>query len=245
MHQTKVGGGTLHAQDRLVDKTKNKNTTIAYDQGVSPYHTLIAETIVHNARIRSLDHPHLFDFGCGVGNTIVEIERMVPGKFSFSIYDIDDTCLEQTRRKAPIAHSHTIDSIGAVWETSSAFDVVVSSHVLHYDFDFWQTISRLQSITKPGGLVVLAVPNAVSLPILLNSVFRRSYGTGPIVSWDWSSFENMLGQSGLTNVKIVPDYVPIPLLDKVPGMRRLEVGLRRLVPRLSFSLIAVASVDQP
>ena len=84
------------------------------------------------------------------------------------------------------------------WETDRQWDVVISVYVLEHVDDPSRALANMVRWTKPGGLLVLAVPNALSLKGLVTKatpfgfhewfyqyIYRRPHSIFPTVM-DWS-----------------------------------------------------------
>ncbi len=84
------------------------------------------------------------------------------------------------------------------WETSRQWDVVASVYVLEHIDDPTRAVANMLSWTRPGGLLVLAVPNALSLKGLITkftpfgfhgwfyrNIYRRPHAIFP-TAMDWS-----------------------------------------------------------
>ncbi len=84
------------------------------------------------------------------------------------------------------------------WKTQQQWDVVISVYVLEHVTNPQLAVSNMLSWTKPGGYLVLAVPNALSLKGLITkitpfsfhgwfyrNVYRRPHAIFPTVM-DWS-----------------------------------------------------------
>ncbi len=84
------------------------------------------------------------------------------------------------------------------WETGRQWNVVASVYVLEHIDDPRRAVTNMLSWTRPGGLLVLAVPNALSLKGLVTkftpfgfhgwfyrNIYRRPHAIFPTVM-DWS-----------------------------------------------------------
>jgi len=84
------------------------------------------------------------------------------------------------------------------WQTERQWDVVVSVYVLEHVDNPQQAVANMLAWTKPGGFLVLAVPNALSLKGLVTkmtpfgfhgwfyrNIYRRPHAIFPTVM-DWS-----------------------------------------------------------
>lgn len=116
-----------------------------------------------------------------------------PADASISGLDISESQLEQNSH---IQDKHQGDV--QTWETDRQWDVVVSVYVIEHVDNPQQAVKNMLSWTKPGGLLVLAVPNALSLKGLVTkftpfgfhgwfyrNIYRRPHSIFPTVM-DWS-----------------------------------------------------------
>ena len=218
---------------RLLGKKNNVNKTISYSQTPTPYHATIAREIIN-----ACDSGDVFDHGCGVGNTLIELERLAPNKYSYTLSDIDPNCLRIAKEHLTAKQSYLISGDGKLPLIDDKFDIVISSHVVHYDKDFDTTIRQLIDMVRPGGLFILAVPNAMTLPLFFNALIGKKHSTAPIIAWDIASFTNLMSVLNLADVKIMTDYTPIPYLTRFNFFKPVERFLMKLFPGLGFSLIA-------
>ena len=223
---------------RLIDSEVNKNKTISYSQKPTPYHSLIAKKVLEN-----VSQGKIFDHGCGVGNTLIEIEALAPKKFEFAISDIDMNCLNIAAESLKTQKKFLISSDGKLPQISDQFDVVISSHVLHYDREFNKTLEQLIHLVRPGGIFVLAVPNAMTLPLIANALINKKHSSAPILSWDNASFANLAGELDVSHIDIVTDYVPLPFFTRFKFFKPFEKLLARVFPSFGFSLIAICKID--
>ena len=76
-------------------RTNTKSTHIRYNQRVRPHHQVIAELVSKYSQSGA----SVLDIGCGVGNTVIELEK-IKENLQISILDIDKECIEITISKA-------------------------------------------------------------------------------------------------------------------------------------------------
>jgi len=223
--------------NRLLGKKNDINTTISYSQTPTPYHAVIAQEIV-----KSFKDGEIFDHGCGVGNTLIELERLAPESYKYTLSDIDPNCLKIAQEHLNVEKTYLISEDGVLPIIDDKFDAVISSHVVHYDKHFDTTIRQLISMVRPGGLFVLAVPNAMTLPLFFNALIRKKHSTAPIIAWDIAAFTNLMSVLDLAEVDIMTDYAPLPFLTRYKFFKPVERALVKLFPGLGFSLIAKCTV---
>lgn len=98
----------------------------------------------------------LLDIGCGVGDFLMQVKRI----------GWDITGIEPSENAKPIAEKRLgfrpLDpSFSSSLETGS-FDVITLWHVLEHVDDLQTQISEFSRLLKPGGRLVLALPNYLS-----------------------------------------------------------------------------------
>ncbi len=149
--------------------------------------------------------------------------------------DISETQLEQ--------NNHIQEKfLGDVqtWQTDAQWDVVISVYVLEHVKNPQQAVTNMMSWTKPGGLLVLAVPNALSLKGLVTKmtpfgfhewfyryIYRRPHSIFP-TEMDWSITPANL-RSQLTGNVILMERYSEEELNKVFNVPyKMMLGLLRL-----------------
>jgi SAM-dependent methyltransferase len=220
--------------------TSDRNLTIPYDQGVCPYHTILAGLISKYAKP---GHARILDVGCGVGNTLVELSKLHP-EMKTVIADVDPTCLELTRQKVKVQKEILLQSPEDLYRLDEEFDIIILSHTLHYDPEPYRAIKKLLSILVPGGYLMIATPNPITPTKILHNVIRRHYSVG-IYAWDRSVLRNFIESFGWVRlVEITQDYLPLPWLGKFQFMSPCLRFLSQLLPWLSFSIILVVEKSE-
>lgn len=217
-------------------QSENRNLHIPYDQRIRPYHITVAELVCKYAG----SNPSILDIGCGVGHTLAEIVARNPN-VQLTALDIDDQCLAITGEKVPLVAKIKVDKIEDAYLLPDKFDVLIMSHSLEHMIDPVQTVKALMNLVKNDGIVVLAVPNPVRLTVIFAHLRKKNYvNRGHVAAWDrshWINFlENILG---LNVICYSQDYFQLPLSEKLPFLRPIELFLVKLFPWFSFSNIAV------
>ncbi len=219
---------------------EDKNITISYQQPVRPYHTMVAELAVDLTKDNQKD---LLDLGCGTGNTLVELEKL-SSKFNVAITDVDQKCLDLTCKRVDVKHNLLMTSIDDIINDGKKYDVILISHVLHYDPNPTYTMKELLKLLNEDGMIIIAVANAMNLNKIFNNLRRKQFSQG-VFTWDRSTFNNFI--ENLVGGKIVKwkfDYVPLPLVRSYRVFDSFGKFLARIFPWLSFSVIAVIKNPQ-
>ena len=129
------------------------------------------------------------------------------------------TKLISLRASLPISRSHI-------------FDFIVCSHVIeHLDDPFGFCVDLIGRL-RPGGRLVLIVPNLVTPIRVANSLVRREVvNPGHLVGWDRSHFRQFIGRLPLELVEVRGDIlqiVPGRLRERTKVASALEVNLGRV-----------------
>lgn len=213
-----------------------KNIHIPYNLKLQPYHKVIADLVYKYCN----NKPSIIDVGCGLGHTLKEIIEKIPEAI-LTAADIDKNCLEITGSRVQVQRKIHIHTIEDIYPLCSTFDVVIMSHSLEHMYNPVGTLNNMIKILKPDGILVLAVPNPVTLQVILFNIIKKNYvNKGHVVSWDRSHFMNFLENILSLNVLCYKeDYFRLPFSHKLLFLRPIELLLVKIFPWFSFSNIAV------
>jgi len=229
---------------RIEESYQNRpNVHISYQQKMRPYHKKVAELVVKYAK----DSATVLDIGCGIGHTLVEIQKRNPN-LQLTAADIDDTTLAITKERIQDVQTIKIDSVEDLFGTGRYYDVIVMSHVLEHTYRPLDNVHGLVNMLQPDGILILAVPNPVRLAVFIGNIFKIHYvNRGHVYAWDRSHWMNFLENiAGVDVIEYSQDFFPLPVLNRIGFVRSIEIWLGTLFPWLSFSNIAVirAPLDQ-
>lgn len=115
----------------------------------------LVKQITLNQKIRSIgkfkpNENKLLDFGAGTGDFLQTAKNK-----GWEIYGIETN--EQARGLANQKGIHLDSSLKEIKDTQ--FDAITLWHVLEHIPNFQKTLNQLQTLLKPGGVLVIAVPN--------------------------------------------------------------------------------------
>ena len=120
----------------------------------------------------------ILDFGCGPGVISLELARM-----GYSVTGIDGS-VEMVAQAQRAAASARLDGAefrqleATKWRAEPGeFDIVVCSSVIEYIADDVSVLRRFAEAVKPGGALILSVPNAASISGRIEDFRRRVYAT--------------------------------------------------------------------
>jgi ubiquinone/menaquinone biosynthesis C-methylase UbiE len=148
----------------------------------------------------------ILDAGCGWGRNISGIKFFIPETKIVGI-DTDQLRLErgQIFLEELKLNDNTELKIGDVDNldfNDNEFDVVVSARVLQYVPDPMTTINELCRVLKPGGKLVITVPNKFN-PYRLATYSRVLYSPKEVKSW---FIENNLLDISCNTIGFIPTF---------------------------------------
>lgn len=208
---------------------------IPYDHGARPYHRRVAELVVDHTG----PNGSVLDVGCGVGHTLAATKQLGPDR-ELTAADVDPTCLALTADRVELEATMNADFY-EVMRSDQRYDAVVASHVLEHLPRPVDAVHAILQLLKPGGVAVLAVPNPVRPDVILGNLRKRNYANkGHVCCWDRSHWMNFCETIvGADVVEYAVDFVPLPVLSRLPTGPALQRRAGDLMPWLSFSNIAV------
>jgi 2-polyprenyl-3-methyl-5-hydroxy-6-metoxy-1,4-benzoquinol methylase len=217
----------------------NRSIHIPYNMKLRPYHQVVAEKSIpllpQNADI--------LEVGCGVGITLELIHKKRPD-VKINAADIDPQCLDITHARVPSAHMMTIVPEAPFTDLGNNFDLIIASHVVEHLKNPYESIRQFMEMLKPGGHLILAVPNPVRPNIFFGNILKKDYvNRGHVYAWDRSHWINFLERILNLNVIEYPvDFIPVYPFSKFTGKpwaRKLQMSFAKAIPWWSFSNIAV------
>jgi 2-polyprenyl-3-methyl-5-hydroxy-6-metoxy-1,4-benzoquinol methylase len=215
----------------------NKHIDINAKQRPLPYHQIISDLAIQH----SSDSDKILDIGCGIGQLCNEIKKK--GAREIHAADAYQMCLDKTQRLTKIDKTYLLEeenfNISEV--IKDEFSVVIMSHVLEHMLDPVQAINEVFKLVKPGGTLILAVPNPARPGVLLSNITKTHYvNRGHVVAWDMSHWRNFL--ENILKLEVLSyhhDFIQIKGCNRFPVIMKLGQALGKAVPWWCFSNIAV------
>jgi 2-polyprenyl-3-methyl-5-hydroxy-6-metoxy-1,4-benzoquinol methylase len=140
----------------------------------------------------------LLDAGCGDGYLLFRIKE----RFNYELYgiDISETRLKRLLEKLPdvkIKQADLTDDLGY----GPIFDVVICSETLEHIDYFEKAYANLIDMTKPGGIVIITVPNNQQLLVVdCPHCGKKFYHAGHMNSFNVRSLREFARQRGEVTV---------------------------------------------
>lgn len=196
--------------------------------------------------------PKILDSGCGDGSVTSELAK----KFDTTGVDISDENLKKARTRGFRTVKQDLGKKMPVKDNS--FDTVISNQVIEhiYDTDFY--LEDIYRVLKPGGILLITTPNAVSLSDRLRAVmgklpiaaeistrYRLGDKNPPAGHIRLYTFEQLRRQLQRTRFKIIEECTtnfPFPIYWPLPRfLKQAAIRLGRFMPTLGGQILIKAS----
>jgi methionine biosynthesis protein MetW len=182
----------------------------------------------------------ILDVGCGNG---WQASFFLKGNEVFGL-DISESNVSQACSRGIIARKHDIET-PFPFQVGS-FDLVVCSEVLEHLFNPENILKEIVRVLKPGGAVIISVPNLFSLGNRMSLLYGKKctlieypYNQEHIRHYSIKRLKNILGSFGLKTKKVIGTSFTMNLLDLNP-FSFIFIALPYLIagaPFLLFSLL--------
>ena len=107
----------------------------------------------------------VLEAGCACGSNLMTIKYQNPASELYGI-ELEEAAASIASQYAQI---YNLDLEGFSTESwQDKFDVVIMGDILEHLRDPWKTVARMYNILKPGGKIIISVPNITHV-----SIFRR------------------------------------------------------------------------
>jgi 2-polyprenyl-3-methyl-5-hydroxy-6-metoxy-1,4-benzoquinol methylase len=111
----------------------------------------------------------VLDVGCGFGNLTIPLASL---GYSVSGIDIQPGLIEKAKELNPFTQA-TFHCIDVEQLTGKVFDVIVLTQVLEHLVDPGRFLRVLASLCRPGGVLLLTLPNGYGPKELVERLYRR------------------------------------------------------------------------
>ncbi len=146
---------------------------------VNPYYLDLLDTLFHQ-HLPTGEHLDFLEFGCAPGRWL----HYFNSEFQYKVSGIDSSPIgiEMTNRNLAVLRVHAqiypVDILQ--YKSDKKYDIVFSFGVIEHFYPFTEIVDKHLELTKPGGYVVIGVPNikkAIYGPLqwMLNKENLRGY----------------------------------------------------------------------
>ena len=199
--------------------------------------------------------PDILDSGCGDGSITADLAK----RFTVTGIDISEQNLKKARQLGFRTLKQDLGKRMPVKDRS--FDTVISNQVIEhiYDTDFY--LEDIYRALKPGGILIVTTPNAVSLSDRLRALLgklpiaaevstryrlRDSHPpAGHIRIYTFEQLRHQLQRTGFRVIEESTTNFPFPIYWGLPGaLKRLAIKLGRLKPSFGGQIMMRAVKPQ-
>jgi SAM-dependent methyltransferase len=111
----------------------------------------------------------LLELGCGPGWAL---ECFAQAGFESVGIDVSKRAVEDARQRGLTAHAVDVDAVDLP-ESLGHFDVVIALEVLEHLVDPLSAVEKILAVLRPGGCLVVSLPNEWTLPRRLTALVGR------------------------------------------------------------------------
>lgn len=146
------------------------------------------------------EEKNLLDVGCGTGDFLLTCKNN-----NWNVVGVEPNSNAKSLAKEKLKTETIFDSLNEI--DSKQFDVITLWHVLEHVPDLDNYISKLKSLLKPNGVLVIAVPNYKSFDALHYKNFWAAFDV-PRHLWHFSqrSISILFSKVNLKVDKVLPMY---------------------------------------
>ena len=193
----------------------------------------------------------VLDAGCGDGINLSFLARLADARrWPTQLIAADYSTLRITRARNQRASGLIQTSLTALGVHDASIDVVLCNQVLEHVPDCQAALREVRRVLRPGGLLLVGVPNEGSaLGLLRNHVLQRSIlrSTDHVNMFTRRLLLDWLRQADLNVMRIEPEAFFVPhtavhgWLNHWRPVRQALSGIGRRIPSCAAGLLAVAT----
>lgn len=120
------------------------------------------------------DGLRVLDVGCGAGVTGALVKKARPDAHVTGVELFPDAAA-RARTVIDEVHVLNLDEASSLPFSPQTFDLVLCLDVLEHLVDPWTWLSRLRALAKPGGTILVSLPNTRHLKVVLPLILRGQW----------------------------------------------------------------------
>ncbi len=114
--------------------------------------------------------PTLLDIGCGSGMITKEVAAL-----GYAVKGIDFSATAVEKARSVGVDAEVVDLDDGIPGPDGTYDVVLAGDIIEHVFDPISVIKEASRVVKPGGHLLVTIPNDVSVMVRLKTLFGISY----------------------------------------------------------------------
>jgi len=134
------------------------------------------------------------DLGCGEGDLVTRLEPQFEKLVGNDIAESRLKIAVKKNKSKRISFSYC-DLDKKVLHKANSFDVITCLTVLEYTFDPYFVMNEINRVLKPGGILILSVPNLAFLPERLKLLFGKLPSWPDAPGWQGGRLHNFTCKS--------------------------------------------------
>ncbi len=158
-------------------------------------------------RFVSIPDPRLLELGCGFGDFLVEARAR-----GFQVegleYSTHSTRVANARLGSDVVRSGSLESASS---PGDAYDIIAAFDVIEHVRDPVDSLHRVYSALKSGGIVAIVTPSLDSWSRRLLGRHWMEYKTEHLTYFSRKSLERLLKNAGFTAIDFLPNYKVLSL----------------------------------
>ena len=115
----------------------------------------------------------VLEIGCGTGNTLQWLRKHRGCEWLGGVERYPDAAA-QARKKADVVYEGDIEQLELPVPKAS-LDLILCLDVLEHLIDPWRVTSRLRELIRPGGALIISVPNIRNRDIIFPLLFKGKW----------------------------------------------------------------------
>jgi SAM-dependent methyltransferase len=193
----------------------------------------------------------LLDAGCGDGINLSFLGRLTSvRRWTTTLVGIDYNTLRVRRAQTLHLSGLARSSVTALSFRDASFDIIICNHVLEHVPDDVTALVELRRVLRPGGLLIIGVPNEGSLlGMLRNLVLQRSIlrTTDHVNMYTRQRLLQRLNRAQIRVERVEADGFFVPhtalhaLCNRWRPIRRALNAIAQLIPACAAGLLVVAT----
>ena len=157
----------------------------------------------------------ILELGCSAGALGAALKDRAPEPVTVVGVELDaDHAQTAAQRLDRVVVGDAEGFLAGPWPPEAPFDCLIAADVLEHLVDPWSALSRAVALVRPGGTVIVSVPNVLFFGALLRVLRERRWPRDPEGVFDrthlrWfsrSDAEELVRGAGLHDIQIEPRF---------------------------------------